>query len=135
MIEANSVAGEIFLAKKLADLRVDSLEALPVSLRRQIRKEKLKIDLAHVFGESVQFDEQGSPIEHGLGSPTNQTTHSIAAFKSSHDCTLPANAEALRRMEGELAACNEKRRKAAALKEQDELDELEEMRREAGKLE
>jgi hypothetical protein len=116
MIEANSVAGEIFLAKKLADLRVDSLEALPVSLRRQIRKEKLKIDLAHVFGESVQFDEQGSPIEHGLGSPTNQTTHSIAAFKSSHDC-------------------NEKRRKAAALKEQDELDELEEMRREAGKLE
>ena len=40
MIEAFSVAGEQFLAKRLADLRVDSLEALPVTLRRQLRKGK-----------------------------------------------------------------------------------------------
>jgi hypothetical protein len=133
MIEAFSVEGEKFVKKRLADLRVNSLEELPVALRRQIRKEKLKIDLGGVFGESVEFDDDGNPIEHGIGSPGNQTTHSIAAFKASHDVTLPANAEALRRMEGELAACNEKRRKAAALKEQAELDEWEEMRRELGK--
>jgi hypothetical protein len=133
MIEAFSVAGEKFLAKRLSDLGVDSLEALPVALRRQIRKEKLKIDLGSVFGESVEFDADNNPIEHGIGSPTNQTSHSIESFKKYNDCTLPANAEALKRMEGELAACNEKRRKAAALKEQAELDEWEEMRREAGK--
>lgn len=133
MIEAFSVAGEQFLAKKLTDLRVGSLVELPVNLRRQIRREKLKIDLAHVFGESVEFDDDGNPIEHGIGSPGNQTSHSLEAFMKSCDVTLPANAEALRRMEGELAACNEKRRKARALKEQAELDEWEEMRREVGK--
>jgi hypothetical protein len=133
MIEAFSVAGEKFLAKRLSDLRVDSLDALPVALRRQIRKEKLKIDLGSVFGESVEFDDDGNPIEHGIGSPGNQTSHSIESFKKYNDCTLPANAEALKRMEGELAECNAKRAKARALKEADELAELEEMRRELGK--
>ena len=88
-----------------------------------------------LWPEGCKFDDDGNPIEAGLGSPGNQTPASIEAFKKYHDCTLPAHAEALRRMEGELAACNEKRRKAAALKEQAELDEWEEMRREVGKLE
>jgi hypothetical protein len=135
MIEAYSVEGEKFLEKKLADLRVDSLDALPVTLRRQIRKDKLRIDLAHVFGADCKFDEDGNPIEQGIGSSGNQTIHSINAFKASHDVTLPAHADALKRMQAELAACEEKRRKARGLKEAAELEELEEMRREAGKRE
>jgi hypothetical protein len=133
MIEANSVAGEIFLAKKLSELRVDSLEALPVSLRRQIRKEKLKIDLGAVFGESVQFDDQGQPVEHGLGSSSNMTLQAVMAFEKYNDCSLPSNAEHLKLIKQQYAACQEKARKAAALREAAEFDELQEERLEARK--
>jgi DNA-binding winged helix-turn-helix (wHTH) protein len=128
MIEAFSIAGEKFLAKKLADLRVESLDELPVALRRSIRKQKNNIDIASVYGEGFSLDGDGNPIEQGIGSAGNQTRHSIEAFKKHHDTTLPMHAEALKRTEKELTICNEQRRKSQAVKEKAELDELAEER-------
>jgi hypothetical protein len=130
MIEAFSIAGEQFIAKKLADLRVETLDALPVALRRQLRKEKLRIDLVAVYGEGFQFDENGNPVEQGIGTPNNMTLTAVRAFETSNDCTLPKNSEHLALIKKQYAACQERDRKARALKEAAELEELQEARRE-----
>ena len=74
---------------------------------------------ANVFGEDAPKDRKGNRKEQGLGSPTNQTQQSIDAYKRwcgpGKPNEDPNFAENLKRMEGELAATNT-RKKAEAEK-------------------
>lgn len=110
------------IAKRLADYRVKTMAELPSHLRKQLRKEAEDIALNSVFGENHKKDAAGEPIEHGIGSPGNQTRHSLDGFKKYNDMTQPANIEALARMERELEICEKRRRQEE--KKAEELEEL-----------
>jgi hypothetical protein len=119
---ADSIDSAKHIAKRLADYRVKTMAELPSHLRKQLRKEAEDIALNSVFGENHKKDAAGEPIEHGIGSPGNQTRHSLDSFKKYNDMTQPANIEALARMERELEICEKRRRQEE--KKAEELEEL-----------
>ena len=121
---ADSIDSVKHVAKRLAEYRVNSLAELPLHLRKQLRREAEDIALNSVFGDNHKKDANGMPIEQGVGSPGNQTRHSLDSFKKYNDMTQPANIEALARMEKELAVCEARRRTEERTAE--ELEELEE---------
>jgi hypothetical protein len=122
--QADSIDSVKHIAKQLAAYRVNTMAELPVHLRKQLRKEAEDIALNTVFGENHKKDANGVPIEHGIGSPGNQTRHSVDSFKKYNDMTTPENLAALARMEKELATCEAKRRAERAAQEKAEDDEL-----------
>ena len=72
----------------------------------------------NVFGQDHRTDRHGNPIEQGIGSAGNQTANSIKAYKKygkyEDDYTPEQFAANVKRMEAELAACNEARAAAGA---------------------
>jgi hypothetical protein len=70
----------------------------------------------NVFGRDHKTDRQGNPIEQGIGSSGNQTRNSINAYKKygkyEADFTPEKFAADVKRMEAELAVCNEAREAA-----------------------
>lgn len=71
---------------------------------------------ANVFGHDHKKHKDGTPIEQGRGSPGNQTRQSIDAFKKygrpekgASEAEFKEFADQVRRMEGELKACDEAR--------------------------
>lgn len=71
---------------------------------------------ANVFGHDHKKDRQGNPVEQGIGAPGNQTANSLAAYRKYCNPANPKAAdpdqnyvENLKRMQEELAACNETR--------------------------
>jgi hypothetical protein len=84
---ADSIDSAKHIAKRLADYRVKTMAELPSHLRKQLRKEAEDIALNSVFGENHKKDAAGEPIEHGIGSPGNQTRHSLDSFKKYNDMT------------------------------------------------
>ena len=131
---SDSIEGMQYVQKQLSNYKVNDLKELPVHIRRAIRKEKQRIDLAHVFGPDHKKDKDGRPLEQGLGSAQNQTRQSIKAFDKYHDMTTPENKAALERMEREFAECEKRRRIEAAAQEKAEQEEYELAKKEAAGL-
>jgi hypothetical protein len=63
---------------------------------------------ANVFGADHKKDKHGNPIEQGRGAAANMTSQSVEAYKK-WGKDEPGYAENLKRMEAQLAACNEVR--------------------------
>lgn len=124
---SDSIDSMKHVAKRLSEYRVNTLAELPLHLRKQVRREAEDIALNSVFGEGHQKDAAGLPVENGIGSPGNQSRHSVDSFKKYADMSLPRNIEALARMEKELAVCEARRRaEERTAEELEEAAELEE---------
>jgi hypothetical protein len=70
----------------------------------------------NVFGHDVKFDDEGHPIEQGLGSAQQPTRNSVDAYKR-WGSEEPGYHERLAQMEADLAAFQARRKnKRAALR-------------------
>jgi hypothetical protein len=91
-------------------------------MRRQIAQGLLPADAVEqhyenerkaVFGENYKTDSAGNPIEQGKGSKSQPTLQSVAAYEKY--CKAEAGYEQhLARMRADLAAYEDRQRKAAA---------------------
>ena len=67
--------------------------AIPtLKTKKRVTDEKLAAAKL-VFGEDVQFDENGNPIENGIGSIDNVTPHHLEALKKEADAKAKADAD------------------------------------------
>jgi hypothetical protein len=85
----------------------------PPELRRAMIEEAKKKVLIDVFGEGYKIDKNGRAIEQGLGSASNMSSHSVAAYEArcKHEVGYTEN---LARMKRQLAECDARRKAAQA---------------------